>query len=150
MGVHASMPPGVEDGPAVGKYVAPQDVARVQVPGGEVLVLLGSVSSDLASSPVRSPIQSHQDMDYLVVTLEPGARWRHVPPFAFEGSPLVQGELTGRELLAFEQEPGDIELAAGAEGARVLVGTARQHGHPLDNSRRWHPARVELGCAAAI
>jgi redox-sensitive bicupin YhaK (pirin superfamily) len=133
------MPPGIEDGPSVGQYVAPQDVASVRVPGGEILVLLGSASSDPAASPARSPIQSHQDMDYLVVTLEPGASWRHAPApghdvawaFAFEGRPRVQGEPTHRELLTFEKEPGDIEIAAGAEGARVLVGTARRHGHPL-------------------
>jgi redox-sensitive bicupin YhaK (pirin superfamily) len=79
-------------------------------------------------------------MNYLVVDLEPGARWRHEPPaghdvalaFAFDGSPMVQGEWTRRELLTFEKGAGDIEIVAGDENnARVLVGTARRHEHPL-------------------
>jgi redox-sensitive bicupin YhaK (pirin superfamily) len=74
------MPPGIEDGPSAGQYVAPQDVA-----------------------------------------------WA----FAFEGGPMVQGERTRRELLTFEQDAGDIEIAAGDENVRVLVGTARRHEHPL-------------------
>lgn len=133
------MPPGVEDGPSSGQYVAPQDVARVKIPGGEVLVLLGALPAASARPPVRSPVRSHQDMNYLVVDLEPGARWRHEPPaghdvawaFAFEGSPTVQGERTGRELLTLAEGNGDIEIAAGDDRVRVLVGTARRHEHPL-------------------
>jgi redox-sensitive bicupin YhaK (pirin superfamily) len=133
------MPPGVEDGPSAGQYVAPQDVARMKIPGGEVLVLLGSLAVDPALSPAESPIQSHQDMNYLVLDLEPEARWRYEPPaghdvawaFAFDGSPLVQGEQTRRELLTFEQGAGDIEIAASDENVRVLLGTARRHERPL-------------------
>jgi redox-sensitive bicupin YhaK (pirin superfamily) len=133
------MPPGVEDGPSAGQYVAPQDVARVKIPGGEVLVLLGSLGAGPALRPARSPIQSHQDMNYLVVDLEPRARWRHEPPaghdvawaFAFDGSPMVQGERTRREILTFEQGAGDIEIVAGDENARVVMGSARRHEHSL-------------------
>jgi redox-sensitive bicupin YhaK (pirin superfamily) len=133
------MPPGVEDGPSAGQYVAPQDVARVKIPGGEVLVLLGSLGAGPALRSARSPIQSHQDMNYLVVDLEPGACWRYEPPaghdvawaFAFDGSPMVQGERTSRELLTFEPGTGDIDIAAHDGNVRVLVGTARRHEHPL-------------------
>ena len=133
------MPPGVEDGRSVGQYVAPQDVARRKLPGGEVIVLLGSLPAAAAHAAATSPIESHQDMDYLVLELEPGARWCHEPPpghdvawaFVFEGSALVQGETTRRELLAFERGDGRIEFVAGDERVRAVMGSARRHAHPL-------------------
>jgi redox-sensitive bicupin YhaK (pirin superfamily) len=133
------MPPGVEDGPSEGQYVAPEAVVSARIPGGEVKILLGSLHAGGSAPPMRSPIQSHQDMNYLVLTLEPGAHWTYaVPPghaiawaFVFDGQARVQGEWSGRELLTFEQTAGDIEFSSGETEVRVLLGSARRHDHAL-------------------
>jgi redox-sensitive bicupin YhaK (pirin superfamily) len=73
-----AMPPGIENGPSEGQYVAPDAVARVIDSGVQILVLLGEWTANGATA--RSPIQSHQDMNYFVVMLEAGAQWRYSPP----------------------------------------------------------------------
>ena len=131
-----AMPPGVEDGEAFGQYVPPEQVARASLAGGELLMLLGAL--ELSGQRVASPIASHQQMNYFVVSLEAGASWHFSPPtahdvawvFAFEGDGQVPGEPAGRELLVLDAE-GDIQLSAGHRPARFLVGTAVQHRHAL-------------------
>ena len=92
------MPPGIEDGPPFGQYVAPDEVPDVQILGGAIKVLLGAIKD---GDTVRiSPINSHHDMDYFVVTLGAGGVWRYSPPpahdvawaFVFEGAAILQGE----------------------------------------------------------
>lgn len=130
------MPPGVEDGPSLGQYVPPEDVPKIAFSGGTVTVLLGAMETP--SGVIASPIESHQEINYIVVSLEPGTTWRYEPPvthnvawaFAFEGAPVVQGQETGRELVVMA-ENGVIELSAENGAARVLVGTARSYGHDL-------------------
>ena len=130
------MPPGIEDGPSFGQYVAPAEVPDVHISGASIKVMLGSVRDGGAMR--QSPITSHHDMDYFVLTLEAGALWRYVPPaahdvawaFAFEGDPALQGERSHSELLVFG-ESGAIEIKATSQPARVLVGTARRYAHPL-------------------
>jgi len=131
-----AMPPGIENGPSEGQYVAPDAVARVIASGVQILVLLGEWTANGATA--RSPIQSHQDMNYFVVMLEAGAQWRYSPPaqhdvawaFGFDGEVLIQNEDGGRVLLTLS-ETGDILLSAPHGPARVLLGTARKHPHPL-------------------
>jgi redox-sensitive bicupin YhaK (pirin superfamily) len=131
-----AMPPGVEDGEAVGQYVPPDQVPRLAFEGGELLVLLGA--AEAGGLRAASPITSHQQMNYLVVTLAPGASWRYTPPdahdiawaFVFDGEASVQGQAGARELLVLGAQ-GDIEIQAGRSPARVLVGTAVQHPHEL-------------------
>ncbi|WP_420383885.1 pirin family protein [Novosphingobium sp.] len=130
------MPPGIEDGPSFGQYVAPDEVPDVQIPGGSVKVLLGSMEDGAAVH--SSPITSHHDMNYFVVGLEAGAVWRYSPPqahdvawiFAFEGAAILQGENARGELLVLGNS-GDIEIAATGEPTRVLLGTAKHYTHPL-------------------
>lgn len=131
-----SMPPGVENGPSQGQYVAPEAVARLAIEGGEVQVLLGELTDGRITA--RSPIEDHQDMNYLVVTLQAGARWRYSPPsrhdvawaLAFDGQAGIQNNRSAGELLVLSQA-GDIEITAPEGAVRVLVGTARRHPHPL-------------------
>jgi len=150
------MPPEVEDGPSFGQYVPPDAVASYPLPQGEVKVLLGALGegADLA----RSPIPSHQDMNYLLVTLAAGASWRYEPPaahdvawaFVFEGQASVQAEASQRELLIFEAASGAIEMRAGQEAARIILGTAKQHDHPLvlgTSSVHTSPAALGRGLA---
>lgn len=130
------MPPGDEDGPSFGQYVPPNEVPVVEFPGGSVKILLGSVRN--GDNWCRSPIKSHHDMDYLVVSLEAGTTWRHDPPathdiawaFAFEGSPAIQGDAVQGELVVLGQS-GDIEISAGNQPARILIGTAKRYLHRL-------------------
>jgi redox-sensitive bicupin YhaK (pirin superfamily) len=127
------MPPAIEDGHSLGQYVPPDEVPVVPIVGGAVKVLLGSFES------ARSPITSHQDMNYFVVSLAPGQTWRYQPPiehdiaftFKFEGDGLIQGMPAEAELLVFEQGDGEIEISAAAVNITVLLGTAKKHPYPL-------------------
>ncbi len=130
------MPPGIEDGPSFGQYVSPDEVLDEQIPGGSIKVLLGSMQDGDAVR--RSPIESHHDMNYFVVTLEAGAVLRYSPPrahdvawaFGFEGAAVLQGEPSRGDLLVFGNS-GAIEIGASGEPARVLLGTAKRYAHPL-------------------
>lgn len=137
------MPPSVEDAEATGHYVAPADVPVLQVPGGVVRVLLGSLES--GGIKKISPIHSFQDMNYFVLELQAGSAWTYIPPplhtvafaFVFEGQASVCGQ-GGLETLLMLSEQGAITFdnpsdAAGASGgvSRILVGTARPHAHDL-------------------
>lgn len=131
-----AMPPGVEDGPSVGQYVPPHEVGVLPIAGGAVRVLLGAVAGP--QGLVRSPINSHQDMHYGVLTLQAGARWRYEPPaqhdvawaFVFAGTGSVQGQATHKELLVLS-ESGALEFSAAQGPVQVLWGTARRHAHDL-------------------
>ncbi len=108
----------------------------MSMPGAQVLVLLGECSAD--GLKARSPIQSHQDMNYFVVMLKAGAQWRFSPPaqhdvawaFGFDGQSLIQNEESEQALVTMSAT-GDILLSAPEGPARVLVGTARQLDYPL-------------------
>ena len=139
-----TMPPRVENGDSFGQYVAPTDVARLGIEGGEVQILLGQLARDLngfaeeGGTVVRSPIHAHQDMNYLVVQLQAGASWLYSPPaehdvaFAvgFDGVPLIQGKPNDQELWVFD-EHGDIRIQAPDVPIRVLLGSAKRHSYPL-------------------
>jgi redox-sensitive bicupin YhaK (pirin superfamily) len=131
-----AMPPGVENGPSQGQYVVPEAVASLRASGAQVLVLLGECTADGAVA--RSPIDTHQDMNYFVVVIEAGAQWRYSPPahhdvawaFGFDGQAQIQNEVGGQALLTMSAA-GDIVLSAPHGPARVLMGTAQKHNHPL-------------------
>ncbi len=161
-----AMPPEVEEGAASGLYVPPEEVPVCQVPGGLVRVLLGQLRSADPAMAVASPITSHQDMNYLVLELQAGAAWHYEPPaghdvawaFVFEGQALVQGALQGevegnggrRELLVMAEGAGAIELRAGQAPAKVLLGSARKHAHPLVlGSSSVHTSEGALSRSAA-
>lgn len=130
-----ALPPGVEDGPSSGQYIPPADVAQTPIPGGTLRVLLGEVDTE---ARVASPIMSHQDMTYLVVTLSPGSRWSYTPPaahttafaFVFSGAAQVQGEAGGASLMVLGDK-GDIVVETTDHPAEVLIGTAAPHPYPL-------------------
>ena len=127
-----AMPPGVENGPSQGQYVAPDAVAQLAIPGGVVKVLLGSLQEGQATA--TSPIHSHQDANYFVVQLDAGATWRYTPPaphtvaFAvgFSGAPRVNGTTLQHSLAVLGRE-GAIDISAPHGPAQVLVGTAVKH-----------------------
>jgi redox-sensitive bicupin YhaK (pirin superfamily) len=127
-----AMPHVVENGPSKGQYVAPEQVAEVAVNGGTVKVLLGSLTAN--GNAAISTIESHQDMNYFVVQLDSGAKWRYSPPMnhdvafavGFSGTPLVN-DTALQHSLALLSSHGDIEVAAPNGPIQVLVGTAAKH-----------------------
>ena len=99
-------------------------------------MLPGSIQG--AEIAATSPIVSHQDMTYGVLSLDNRRAWRHEPPvahdiawaFGFERQAEVQGTLTGHELAVFDGA-GALDLADPRGRARVLFGTAKRHDHAL-------------------
>lgn len=130
------MPPEIEDGPSFGQYVSPDEVPALQIPGGSIKLLLGSLRDGDATR--RSPINAHHDMDYFVVTLQAGAVWQYSPPhlhdvawaFAFEGAAVIQGEAARDDLLVLGHS-GAIKIEAVGEPVQILLGTAKRYAHPL-------------------
>jgi redox-sensitive bicupin YhaK (pirin superfamily) len=131
-----AMPPGVENGPSQGQYVAPDHVATLSIPGGQVKVLLGSLRSETATA--TSPIVSHQEMNYFVVELETNASWTYTPPLhheiafavGFAGAPLVNGTKL-QQTLAVLGSKGSIQISAAVGPVQVLLGTAVKHNWDL-------------------
>jgi redox-sensitive bicupin YhaK (pirin superfamily) len=131
-----AMPPGVENGPSQGQYVAPDEVATLAIPGGQVKVLLGNLRSETVTA--MSPIVSHQDMNYFVVELETKASWTYTPPphhqiaFAvgFTGAPMVNGAAL-KHTLAVLGSQGSIQISAPGGPVQVLLGTAVKHNWDL-------------------
>ncbi|MEB0233372.1 hypothetical protein QN353_21360, partial [Undibacterium sp. 10I3] len=70
-----ALPPEAEEAAALAQYVAPHQVPVAQVPGGELRLLSGQIS--LPSQRLRSVIDTQQDMNYLVLNLQPRASWRY-------------------------------------------------------------------------
>lgn len=131
-----SMPAVIEDGPAQGLYIPPEEVPAHVWDSGKLQVLLGQWHLD--GQVLSSAIPSHQDMHYGVLTLSAGATWVWHPPsqhdvcwvFPFEGLCQVQDQTQSQGLLVMGA--GDrVSLRAGAQGARILLGSAKQHPHAL-------------------
>lgn len=123
-----AMPPSHEEAPAMSLYVPPE-----QVPGdGRVRVLLGEHEG------MRSPVPAPASMNYLDTHLPAGARWTWAPPpdhrvawcFVHEGEARANGEALRDTLAVFEEGDGAITFEAVTE-ARVLLGSAAPHPHPL-------------------
>ncbi|TDR31796.1 pirin family protein [Hydromonas duriensis] len=127
-----AMPAGVEDGPAVGQYVAPEDVPQHKSNGVLTKVLLGHWQG------LSSPIQSHQDMDYFAIELSANTSWQHQTPaehsiawaFVYEGDALVNGQSCLKQLVIFDDANGDIQITS-ESGAKVMFGSAVPHAADL-------------------
>jgi redox-sensitive bicupin YhaK (pirin superfamily) len=136
-----AMPPVVEDGPAFGQYIAPEQVPSIVWDGGCLKVFLGQfeVAGQHATHMAQSPILSHQYMNYAALSLSEGATWHYTPPadhdvawvFIYQGSVLVGDHHSENELLVLG-ESGSIALTNTAQGeSNILLGTAKKHQHPL-------------------
>ena len=160
-----AMPPGVEDGDAFGQYVPPDEVPTLAMEAGSLTFLLGRLALD--EGVASSPVTAHQDMNYFVLDLRAKATWRYAPPpdhdvawaFVFEGSAAISGTRTSREIVVLEGE-GGISFAGGDSPARILIGSARKHRHPLvlgassvhtnaDSLRKSHARIQALGASLA-
>jgi redox-sensitive bicupin YhaK (pirin superfamily) len=123
-----ALPPGVEDGPPEGIYVAPDKVPQVD----NVRVLLGEYTGQVNPIPAPSP------MVYLDVVLVAGRSWRFAAPpdhtvawaFVYRGRARIGEEDISNELVVFDESNAPVQIEA-MEDARVLFGSARKHKYPL-------------------
>ncbi|MFO0607633.1 MAG: pirin family protein [Polyangiales bacterium] len=123
-----AMPPSHEEAAAESHYIPPEEVPEAE----GVRVLLGAYAG------MRSPVPAPASMNYLDVHLRDGARWTYAPPpdhrtawcFVHEGAARVAGVELADTLAVFEEGGGAITFEARGE-ARILIGSAAPHGHPL-------------------
>jgi redox-sensitive bicupin YhaK (pirin superfamily) len=142
-----ALPPGVEDGPSEGIYVAPEQVPQV----GNVRVLLGAYAGHENPIPPPSPIT------YLDVVLVAGEAWTYTPhaghtiawAFVYRGKARVAGEEVARELVVLDESDAPFTIEA-SEPSRILVGSAKKHDHPLVlGSHSVHTSAAALGRGVA-
>ena len=123
-----ALPPKLELGPTISIYQAPDDIPQ----DGPARVLLGSYGS--ATNTIASP----SPINYLVVRLKAGERWRYEPPashtvlwVAIASGVLSTPEtLRHGQLAAFDSSNEAVEFAALADTEFVL-GSAAPHEHDL-------------------
>ena len=137
-----ALPPGLEDGPPQGVYVAPNEVPGVD----NVRVLLG------AHRGRESPIAAPSSIAYLDVVLAAGASWTFTPPpghsvawlFVYQGRAKVAQTELSRELAVLDETESPVVVEA-IEDARFLFGSAARHDHPLVlGSHSVHSSREAL------
>jgi redox-sensitive bicupin YhaK (pirin superfamily) len=123
-----ALPPKLELGPTISIFQAPQDVPAQ----GPARVLLGSYES------VSNAIEPHSPINYRVVRLKAGRRWRYEPPVGHtvlwvavaSGVLSTPEKLQHGELAAFEPSSEAVEFEALADTEFVL-GSAAPHPHAL-------------------
>ena len=123
-----ALPPELELGPTISIYQASENVPQ----NGPARVLLGSYGS--ASNAIASP----SPINYLVVRLKAGERWRYEPPSGHtvlwvaiaSGVLSAPDELRHGELAAFAPSNEAVEFEALADTEFVL-GSAAPHAHAL-------------------
>jgi redox-sensitive bicupin YhaK (pirin superfamily) len=123
-----ALPPELELGPTIGLFQAPDEVRRE----GPARVLLGSYRA--TSSAIESPAS----INYLVLHLNAGQRWRYIPPSGqtilwvaiASGTVSAPDMLRGGDLAVFaaSNEPVDFEALSDAE---FVLGSAAPHQHDL-------------------
>ena len=124
-----ALPPGLENAAPVERFLAPNEVPAV----GPARVLLGSHEG--VSNAVAAP----SSLTYLHVTLAAGERWRYLPPtghdiawLALDAGGIACPEPVGAgELAVFAAGEAAIEVAAVADGASFVFGSAQKHPHDL-------------------
>ena len=124
-----ALPPQLELGPSESIYRAPEVIPS----DGPARVLLGSYGS------ARSAIKAPSPINYLVLHLKAGERWRYQPPAGHTvlwaavgtGSVVIpDDELRQGELAAFNPTSAAIEFRARTD-AEFVLGSAVPHDHDL-------------------
>ena len=124
-----ALPPDQELGPSESIYQAPEAIPH----DGPARVLLGSYGTAKSATKAPSPI------NYLVVQLKGGERWRYQPPAEHTvlwaavgmGSVLAaDDELREGELAAFNPSNASIEFEAQTD-AEFVLGSAVPHDYDL-------------------
>src|ERR1700720_2840716 len=123
-----ALPPELELGPTLSIYQAPEAVPQ----DGPVRVLLGSYG------PASNAIVSPSPINYLVVRLKAGERWRYEPPTGHtvlwiaiaSGVVSAPNELRHGDLAAFEPSSKAVDFE-GLTDSEFVLGSAAPHEHDL-------------------
>ena len=114
--------------PAAYQDLEPERMPRVDLPGGQVTIVAGTFrSADLG--PVTGPIDGGATAPlYFDLALGAGASseievpaGHRVLAYVFEGAALIAGERIGKGAMAVLGEGTRVHVAAGEDGARVLM-----------------------------
>ncbi|CCM78943.1 pirin family protein [Rhizobium mesoamericanum] len=124
-----ALPAALELGPAEWQFVPSRDTPAV----GPARVILGTYQG------CRSPARSFDGLNYLLVTLAPGAEWTYETPAGHEvgwlavshGALIADEPFLGGDMIAFDKSAAPIPLRAGTEGATFVLGSAVPHPHDL-------------------
>ncbi len=125
-----ALPAELELAVADPQYIEADCTPRV----GPARLILGRYKGE--ASPVRAPA----DVNYLMVTLNPGESWRYETPSGHGAAWLAvsTGEITtdgtvgAGEMVVFDDTDGAIEIrSTGTVEAKLVIGSARPHPHPL-------------------
>lgn len=125
-----ALPPELENAPAQSRYIEADAMRRA----GPAHVIVGEVDG------VRSPVPAWGGLNYLLVTLPPGASWTYQPPGGHSvgwlavasGAVNAGAPLSGGDMAVFE--PGELPIAVantGDEDAVFVLGSAVPHDHEL-------------------
>jgi redox-sensitive bicupin YhaK (pirin superfamily) len=149
--IHQEMPKPGPDGrmggfqlwanlPAANKLMPPryreltdEDIPRVAIPGGEVLVLAGTLGG--ITGPVTDVVTAPE---YLDLRLQAGASLLHPTPpghtvfaYVFAGELLLGGRLLSDHSLVLCGDGDHVNLKGGPRGASLLLVSGRPIGEPI-------------------
>lgn len=125
-----SLPPHLENGEPVSRYIETKDMAQV----GPVHVIVGNHEG------VQSPVPAPEGINYLLVTLRTGERWTYQPAAGHtvgwlalaKGKLDVGAPVDAGEMVIFEPSEGAIVVeASGNDDAVFVLGSAVPHPYPL-------------------
>jgi redox-sensitive bicupin YhaK (pirin superfamily) len=123
-----ALPPHLELGAPISLYQGTDEVPAA----GPARVLLGSYEG--ATSAIEAP----SPMNYLVVELEAGARWRYQPPAGHtvlwmaigKGVVMTSARLDAGEIAVFQPGTDAVDFV-GQTGTDFVLGSAVPHDHDL-------------------
>jgi redox-sensitive bicupin YhaK (pirin superfamily) len=136
-----ALPPELENGPPEGTYIQPADVPLIPLSGlrngksaevGSMRILLGEWQGN------QNPIQAPGPILYADVVLQPGTEWQFIPEpnhtvlwaLVYEGDAMLDEHTAPNELVVFAPSDAPLHLRS-TTGARILLGSAPPHPHPL-------------------
>lgn len=123
-----ALPAELENSPAEGQYIPPQQVESE----GPVTVVLGRYGQ------ARSPIRAPDNINYFLVRLPDGEKWRYQPPQGHtvgwiavdEGVVITPEPVATGEIAVFDESDAALEFTAQGPTSFV-IGTAIKHPHEL-------------------
>jgi redox-sensitive bicupin YhaK (pirin superfamily) len=125
-----ALPPELENGPSESQYLEASEMKRA----GPAYVIVGEYDG------VKSPVRAPAGINYLLVTLKPGASWTYEPPLghsvgwlAVAQGALITGDSdSAGEMALFDRGEAPIRLTAvGDTDAVFVLGSAVPHRHDL-------------------
>lgn len=124
-----ALPPELENGPVDSQYLEAPSMPQT----GPAYVILGEYQG------VKSPVRSHEGINYLLVTLPAHSSWQYIPPenhsslwLSISRGTLVSPEkIATGEMVIFAAGSQPVTLHAGDAETRFVIGSAVAHPWPL-------------------